>query len=59
VVGEQRGGHLAAAGVVHAQEQHFRCGLADRALGLGQGGERVGGEVFGRGRSGLWTRAMR
>jgi len=46
VVGEQGGGHLGAPRVVHAQEQHLGHVLGCVALGLGQGGEPVGGEAL-------------
>jgi hypothetical protein len=40
VLGEQRRGHLRAAGVVDAEEQHFRHLLGHDALGLGEGRSR-------------------
>jgi hypothetical protein len=45
---EQACRHLGAAGIVHADEQHFRGGLHDCFLGLGQCGEPVNGEPQGQ-----------
>lgn len=44
---EQRGGHLGAAGVLDADEQHLRHRLLDGAFCGGECGEPVSGEPFG------------
>ena len=44
VVVEQGGGHLRAAGVVHADEQDLRDVGHDGSFGVGERGEAVGGE---------------
>jgi len=49
VVGEQGGGHLRAARVVHADEQHLRHRLTGRTRGLGECGEAFGSEPAGEG----------
>src|SRR5437868_8381429 len=41
---QQAGGHLASPRVVHADEQDFRHGLLDQALGLGKRLEALPGE---------------
>ena len=48
VVVEQPGGHLGAARVVHADEQHLRGGLHHGSLGFGQPGQSFGGETHGQ-----------
>ena len=39
--------HLAAAGVVHAQEQHDGLAVAAQTLHFGQRGQALAGEAFG------------
>jgi hypothetical protein len=46
VVVEQRGGHLAAAGVLHAHEQHLGHLLGDRALHLAERAQALAREAM-------------
>jgi hypothetical protein len=48
VVGEKAHGHLGAAGVVHAQEQHGGFAVVGQAFDLGQCVEALAGEAFGQ-----------
>jgi hypothetical protein len=41
-------GHLAAAGVVDAQEQHGGSGVAALSVDAGEGGQPLAGEAFGQ-----------